>query len=244
MRRFFRWLISAVAPKGDQRSDARSAPDDEMAWFFPPDEVHAGEPWDRYWSGQIEHGLGPHLQDMFCDDDALLDAMEVRGLKTVLCVGSGISQEPHALAAAGLDVTALDISAFAMRFASETALTDGEGGRFFNWNRTRPGGTVRCAVGSLLDPEACPGPFDVVIERKTLQLFPESERAAALSAVTARLSERGILLTHCHDGCWRPPATPRHVIEPLLGPAGFHILRYGSSVPSDGRVAMVVMSTG
>ena len=32
-----------------------------------------------------------------------------------------------------------------------------------------------------MDPLMCPGPFDMIIERKTLQLFPEDERAAALA---------------------------------------------------------------
>src|SRR5215203_4155163 len=180
---------------------------------------------------------------MFCDDDALLDAMGQRGLWTVLCVGSGISQEPHALAAAGLDVTALDISPHAMHVASELTLGDAGVGRFFNGRRTRPGGSVKFAVGTLLDSCLCPGPFDVVIERRTLQLFPDGERSRALTALVARLSERGILVTHCHDGRWRPPAPPMHVVEPLLKTQGIEILRHGSSMPDDGRVAFVVMST-
>lgn len=181
---------------------------------------------------------------MFCDDNALLDAMNVRGLRTVLCVGSGISQEPHAVAAAGFHVTALDISPFAVRFASRLALSPGDIGRFFDSRRTRPSGTVTFAVGDLLDYTVCPGPFDVVIERKTLQLFPERERAVALGAVVNRLSQNGILLTHCHDGGWKPPASPIHLIQPLLRPSGVTVVEQGSPVPNEGRIAFVVMSTG
>ena len=45
--------------------------------------------------------------------------MRANGLRTVLCVGNGISLEPHALAWAGCDVTSLDISPFAAQVASE-----------------------------------------------------------------------------------------------------------------------------
>lgn len=159
MHRFFRWLTNS-SQESEQGIEGRSLADDDMAWFFPPGDVHAAEPWDQYWRTQIEHGLGPQLHDMFCDDNSLLDAIKIRGLRTVLCVGSGISQEPQALAAAGLDVTALDISPFAMRLASELPLSGAEG-RFFDGNRIRPGGSVKFEVGNVLDAAVCPGPFDV-----------------------------------------------------------------------------------
>ena len=246
MRRFLQWLFHGVTPRDDQPlvDDSGLTFDDDMDWFFPPRELRDAEPWDRYWMAQLEHGLGPPLHDMFCNDDALIDAMEGRRLKTVLCVGSGISQEPHALAAAGFDVTALDISPFATRFAREATLAVDEAGRFFDPHRRRPGGSAQFIAGNLLDPNACRGPFDVVIERRTLQLFPESERVAALAAVTSRLSKDGILFTHCHDGGWRPPDPPQHAIEPLLGPAGFSVIGSRSSMPATGRVAIVFMSTG
>ena len=240
--RLVAWTTSPGASGACSAATGRGAKA-RYGWLFPPADIHAAEAWDQYWRGQLEHGIGPPLQDIFCHEEPLLDAIEQRGLKTVLCVGSGISQEPHALAAAGLDVIALDISPFAIRFASQAVLNGDEHERFLGRDRTRPGGTARFEVGNLLDPAVFPGPFDVVIERRTLQVFPEPERAAALSAVTARLSERGILLTHCHDGSWRPPAAPRHVIEPLLG-AGFCRMRPGAPLPPDGRAVMIIMSTG
>ena len=246
MRRFLDWLLRRRLPSPAERLEQQLAAArlDDMAWFFPPGDVHAAEPWNQYWRAQLEHGLVPPMHDMFCFGlGDLLDAIGQRRLKSVLCAGSGISQEPHALAAAGLDVTALDISSFAMRFASQAVLNGNEHEQFFGPNRARAGGTARFAVGDLMNPEVCPGPFDVVIERRTLQLFPEAERAAALSAVAARLSDCGILLTHCHDGRWRAPAAPRHVIEPLLG-SHFYRMRHGATLPPDGRAAMVVMSTG
>jgi len=72
-------------------------------------------------AGQVEHGVAPGWTDMFCDDNALLDTAESRGLKSVLCVGCGVSQEPLALAAAGLQVTAMDLSPFALRCVARLA---------------------------------------------------------------------------------------------------------------------------
>jgi len=48
--------------------------------------------------------------DMFCDDSVLVRVMNDEGIKRVLCAGNGISQEPKALAAAGMNVVAMDIS--------------------------------------------------------------------------------------------------------------------------------------
>jgi SAM-dependent methyltransferase len=196
----------------------------------------------------LERPTGTRLRTavtgLFCDDNALLDAIDARGLSTVLCVGSGISQEPRALAAAGLDVTALDISPVAMRFAGAFPFEPATAGRLFNPMRARAGGIVKFAVGDLLDSTKCCGPFDVIIERRTLQLFSEHERPVALGAVVNRLSPRGILLTHCHDGRWKPPAPRKHVIEPLLGSTGVQIIQHGSALPHEGRAAFVVLSTG
>jgi hypothetical protein len=47
-------------------------------------------------------------------------------------------------------------------------------------------------AGDLRDVTICPGPYDVIVERKTLQLFAEDEKSAAISAVAQRLGPRGI----------------------------------------------------
>jgi hypothetical protein len=36
-------------------------PDDDMAWFFPPRDVHDHTVWDHYWQEQAAHGLTPPL---------------------------------------------------------------------------------------------------------------------------------------------------------------------------------------
>jgi SAM-dependent methyltransferase len=130
------------------------------------------------------------------DDSVLVHVMREYGLRTVLCAGNGISQEPRGLAAAGFDVTALDISAVAVNFSE----TDTErAGWLVPRALLRPGGRLTYVVGDLLDPSTLPGPFDVVIERRTVERFPEHERGMALSALAGRLAPVGILLSMCFD---------------------------------------------
>jgi hypothetical protein len=105
-----------------------------------------------------------------------------------------------------------------------------------------PGGTVKFVVGDILDRSVCPGPFDAIIERRTLQLFPEEERGLALDALASRLQAGGLLLSHCHDGGWKPPNKPVHKVEQGFRDRGWSV----SWKPPDhaGRVAWLVMSTG
>lgn len=84
--------------------------DDDLAWLFPPTSTSDPSAWDHYWNAQVAHGLGPPLFDMFCDDTLLVETMRRHGMTRALCAGNGISQEPRALAEAGLQVTALDLS--------------------------------------------------------------------------------------------------------------------------------------
>jgi hypothetical protein len=106
----------------------------------------------------------------------------------------------------------------------------------------RPGGHAEFVVGDLCDVASCPGPFDVVIERKTLQLYSDGERPAAMKAATDRLASRGIFYSHCHDGGWRPPAPRRHHLEPWFVGEGWKFL--GGGTPLTGRVAWLFTTTG
>src|SRR5262245_47268332 len=88
--------------------------------------------WDQWWGDRISKGgwgafplletplnrFWPRLSNVVNNDDLLVHFMNEYGLHTVLCAGNGTSQEPRALAAAGFDVTALDISPVAVRFAA------------------------------------------------------------------------------------------------------------------------------
>jgi SAM-dependent methyltransferase len=247
MHKFIRWLINPPGrPVTIKDHAARLAEKDlsGLDWLYPPSDLHAAEPWDTWWRGQIEHGVAPGWTDMFCDDNALLDTAESRGLKSVLCVGCGVSQEPHALAAAGLQVTAMDLSPFALRCVARLAERAEPAGRFLTPGRIREGGSLSFVEGDLMDPAICPGPFDVIVERKTLQLFPNAERRAAVARVVGRLAPNGIFLSHYHNGAWKPSQPRTHLIEALLDPGDFQIARHAAVIHPEGRVAFLIMSTG
>lgn len=224
----------------------RTPPDepDDDSWFFPPEDVHDRAAWDRYWQNQVSHGLTPPLFDMHCQDAPLIECLRKRRGRTVLCAGNGISQEPRALAAAGFDVTAIDLSAMATNLAQTWELDSEELDQFCTKEQLESGGSTNFVVGDFLDGSLCPGPFDAIIERRTLQLFPEQQRGAALDCLISRIQPNGLFLSHCHDGRWKPPAEPIHRVEGLFRDRGWRIFRWAVSPDHPGRVAWLVMSTG
>jgi SAM-dependent methyltransferase len=175
------------------------------------------------------------------DTDALIVE---RGFKTVLCAGSGISQEPRALAAAGCEVIALDISPAAMRLAQAWNFDPSELEEFLRPEHLKPGGSAQFVVGDLLDPTVCAGPFDLIIERCMLQNFASEERGRALDALIARLNSDGVFISHCHDGGWRPGRTPFHAASDLFSLRGWKTWRNTSEPPPEGRCAWLYQSTG
>jgi hypothetical protein len=113
----------------------------------------------------------------------------------------------------GFDVTALDLSLRAtefgrtLEFVSDLRMHRSEGG---SAAAVSPA-TLTYIAGDLLDPAVCPGPFDCIIERRTVQLLPDRE--FALDRLAARLAPKGLLISHVHDGAWRPGASREHFAE-------------------------------
>jgi SAM-dependent methyltransferase len=236
---FLRRLKAWFKRGGDNR-----LADDDLSWLWPPRDIHCVEAWDRHWYNQINHGLGPGMFDLFCQEEHLISAMRRRGYLTVLCAGNGISQEPRALAAAGFHVTALDSSRMALQIAQQCHLTPKQLEHFYPPEFCAPGGSLEFVVGDLRDEAICSGPFDVVIERCTLQLFPLNECACALDALAHRLREDGVFRSHCHNGGWRPDQPRDHLFEDLFREKGWAIENGYQALRTDGRVAWLSLSTG
>lgn len=218
--------------------------DDGLDFLDPPTDPLDAAAWDRYWVLQVTHGLGPALFDMFCDDRNLLRVMTCEGMKSILCAGSGISQEPRALAEAGFEVVALDFSAQAMEIARGFDFP-AEGFQYFcEPDMRRPGGHVDFVVGDILDSAVCPGPFDVIIERRTAQIFLSHDIGALLGALAMRLTPDGVFFSHSHDGAWKPPAKRRHFTKPWFEQNGWTIWDGSPGRKPAGRVAWLFTSTG
>ncbi len=103
MREFLKKLFGRRPPQqlglkvGPRKGPPRVRDEDDYSWLEPPITLVHPEPWDEFWYEHLSHGVGDFVH-LFCDDGELVDTMRAHGLKTVLCVGNGISQEPRALA--------------------------------------------------------------------------------------------------------------------------------------------------
>jgi len=247
----------------------------ERGLLNPPRDVHDPQKWNTYWTNQITAGpMEQAFSDMMSSDCDLLALLTGRHVRTILCAGNGLSSEPVALALYGFHVTALDISAIACQALGDIvrrrdgALTSIPGFRINGDTvvfgdvgpippdvlppihraasvQPQAGGSLTFVVGDLALPEICPGPFDAVIERRTVQLFPEGERALAVDRLVSRLGASGFFLSHHHDGCGRPGET-RHYADRLVPAHGFVLdrnadLQTRHSAP---RLARLFLSTG
>jgi hypothetical protein len=217
--------------------------DDELRWLHPPATLRDGRAWDEYWDEHLAHGIGPQFFDMFCDDRMLVTALNACHMRSILCAGSGMSVEPRILAAAGFDVSALDLSTRALQVAQSLPPSDEHFLLFLDPQHIRPGGRVEWVIGDILESEPCPGPFDAVIERRTAQNYTEPEFSQVLTSLIARLAPEGILFSHCHDNAWRPPASPRHRVGEWLAQRNWPIWHGQGGKPA-GRVGWLSTSTG
>jgi len=218
--------------------------DDDLEWFWPPSTIADVAAWDRYWNDQISHGLTPPLFDLLNNGSHLAAVMNGLGMRSLLCVGNGISQEPRAFAEAGFNVTALDPCAEAVRFAQSWNFSPKD----YEFNMEPlprcHGGQVQFVLGDILDPGICPGPFDVVVERRMLQLFEPERRPIVLAALASRMNENAILLSHAHYGHWRPDEDCTHPLRSLLLETGWQLWSPHHGPKPLGRVAWLYFTTG
>ena len=218
---------------------------DMMKLLEPPADLTDGAAWDQYWENHLRLGFGPPMFDILIHDGDLVRSMREAHLVTVLCVGNGMSMEPRALAAAGLTVTALDVAPRVTSFASRVPLNDEYIASLLGDAERRAGGTVAFVTGNALDPTVCPGPFDVIIERRTAQNYVATNSMPQfLTAVAGRLAARGLFVSHFHEGAWRPGEPEVHLPGEWFKEHGWLISRGRRPGPVDGQVAWLIRSTG
>lgn len=218
---------------------------DDWSWLHPPRNVDDKDAWDQYWQNQFKHSQGFCFLDLFSDDRELVEAIRGRDGRTVLCVGNGVSMEPWALSEAGLEVTALDVSSVATHTARSIEAPPEALEQYIDLTQRQPGGFVQFVVGDLFDVSACPGPFDAIIERRTVQLFDDADRARALESLVGRLGAGGIVFSQCHDGWSRPPAKPVHAAEAWFrAREEIAVLDNWELRATSGQVAWLLLTTG
>ena len=210
-----------------------------------PSDLQDGAAWDTYWENHLKVGFGPPLFDMLIHDQDLVGVMRTANLSTVLCVGNGMSMEPRALAAAGFAVTALDVAPRVTSFASRVPLDDEYIARLIGEAGQRPGGHASFVTGDVFDAAVCPGPYDVVIERRTAQNYAADDRIGAFLAGTARrLANRGVFVSHAHDARWQPGRQPQHLPGEWFASTDWTIWPGSVTGVVEGRVAWLLTSTG
>jgi hypothetical protein len=222
--------------------------------------------------GALDQGFN----DMMSSAPDLPALLSRRGARTILCAGNGLSLEGLSLALLGFQVTALDIASIpatvlARSFGDRdhplraipgfqprddgTICFSGEGVidavplPLLHVSADFPlrgGGSLSFATGDLMDPHVCPGPFDVVVERRTLQLFADRDRPEALERLVSRLAPRGTFVSHQHSGRWKPGEPRTHYAEAWLTARGFALFRDSSGGEDQGpdRLAYLFFSTG
>jgi hypothetical protein len=218
--------------------------DMEFAWMDPPQDPRDPSAWDGYWSDLLAHGVGPPEFDMFCDDRPLIAALRKWRASRVLCAGNGFSMEPRAFAAAGFEVTAVDLSPRALQIAQEYPPNNTLLHRFLDLADLRPGGIASFVVGDLFDANVAPGPFDLIIERRTAQTYGDPSRSRFLSVLADRLTGDGVLFSHCHDSGWRPGEQPYHAARDWFDSNQWPIWSGDPNTRQRGRVAWLFSSTG
>jgi hypothetical protein len=235
-----------------------------------PADVHDKAGWDTYWNNQLKYGaLQQGFDDRMSSDPSLIELLDRRDVRTVLCAGIGLSTEALSLALHGFEVTALDVSEVPFelvrrRLSSGSLsrlpgfeihggvfvmpeLTDPGQGPDMHRSPARPmrtGGSLRLVVGDIVDPAVCPGPFDAIIERRTIQLFPEAERVPALERLAARLAPRALFFSHEHNGRARPDDTRGHYATEWVHANGFVVDAAPDAAATPARLAELRHSTG
>lgn len=222
--------------------------------------------------GALEQGFA----DQMSSDTTLPGLLARRNARTILCAGNGLSTEAISLALHGFTMTALDISAvpgevfgamvrdakhplrripgFSLRDDGSVAFDAGGSidpelcppmHRSADYS-PRGGGSLSFVTGDLMDPQESTGPFDVVVERRTLQLFPEADRLVALDRLVARLSNRGVFVSQQHEGKLKPGDDRTHYAEAWLASRGFVIESGTTSRDSSvaERLACLMFSSG
>lgn len=210
---------------------------------MPPSDPRDAAGWDRHWIDVAKSGYAGFFE-MLNDDRDLIRVMRGEGMNRILCAGSGVSVEPQVLAEVGFTVSAVEISEWAVKISQALGVSPQGVEHYCGAGMEREGGSVEFVVGDLLDPAVCPGPYDVILERRTAQIYHGDGMDEFMNALISRLDENGIFFSHCHDGGWTPDRERWHFPGKWFEENGWTIWRDTRKPKPPGRVAWLLTSTG
>ncbi len=173
---------------------------EERLGMCPPKDPLNIAGWDRYWQYHLTEWETPlKLTHYFEVTKPLMSLIQKMGYTTALSVGCGISLEVRGFAAGGLHAIGLDASQVAIDYAAKCTLFTTYQDQFLEPHEHTPDGIVEFLVGNFLDPTVCPGPFDVIVSRGTIQYFHRLNMLdTALQSLANRLNATGILVIGTH----------------------------------------------
>jgi len=149
--------------------------DDPTGWFENIYSSANGDHTAVFWADLVAN---PYLEDW------LKNNLLTKTKKRAIAIGCGVGDDAEAMAKAGYDVTAFDISPSAINLCL---------------NRY-PQSNVNYLVADLFDyPKEWTESFDLVYECNTIQVLPGKYRAQARKAMTSLLTQAGNILVSCRS---------------------------------------------
>ncbi len=210
------------------------------------DADELGTLWDQFWA------INPDGGDFGADMTAyLVPILRQRAPLRVLCVGNGKALEAHALAAAGFRVDSLDISPAVNAFLEAVKVPNAVLARILK--EPCDGEVARPTIytGDVCNAEDCPGPYDTVIIRRTMQHFPDEAIPRVMELLCKRLTDTGLLVLQGHNAGKSISQAARWLHESKIPVAwnlchkdGRHYAYPGLGSYRKSRVAWLIRSSG
>lgn len=149
--------------------------DDPFGWF---DSIYSDAEGDHTAVFWADLAPNPYLLEW------LEENSETWLKKKAIAIGCGVGDDAEAMASAGYEVTAFDISPSAIALCK----------------KRYPDTKVNYQVADLFNyPEVWAEAFDLVYECNTIQVLPGRYRREAMDAMVSLISEEGHLLVSCRS---------------------------------------------
>lgn len=152
--------------------------------------------WEKWWKRKSEGSLGwdALIFGIYVNEDHIERWKEAR-FDTILFVGNGVSQDPRTCSSAGFNVTVIDISKFATKFASSFPYMKYEQEHFHKMAKYKTsGGHLKFVTDNFIETKRLSTKYDVVVCCNTLQYYENDLLRRACRRLVDLLNPNGFLL--------------------------------------------------